>query len=439
MKQEIKERIEKIRKGEVPERYKKTKVGIIPDEWDVGKLGDLGDFKKGKGVSGKDIKKTGLPAIMYGDIYIKYNTHFEKADFKIDKETAIKSTSINKGDLLFTCSGETAKEIGKCVSYQGDDEIYIGGDIIALTLNGGNSLFLAYQQNAYNQIKQKAKFGQGYSVVHIYEKQIRALNIPLPKIKEQKKIAEILSIWDKAIELKEKLIEDRKKQRIAIVNDLLFGLKRFGDLIKSHKCKQTRYTNIPKDWEFIKIGDVATEVSEKNGNHDDLPVLSCTKHAGLVDSLSYFKRQVFSENTSTYKQVKKNHFVYATNHIDEGSIGYQNLFGNSLVSPMYTVFKTNSKVNNHFLFSLLKTRLYIFIYQVNMSASVDRRGSLRWNDFSKIRIPLPDIAEQNKIVEFIRSVDSNIELLNKELNQLKEQKRGLMQLLLTGTVRVEVN
>ena len=98
MKQEIKERVEKIRKGEVPDGYKETKVGIIPDDWDVGKLGDLGDFKKGKGISGKDIKKTGLPAIMYGDIYIKYDTHFKKADFRIDEQTSKKSTSINKGD-----------------------------------------------------------------------------------------------------------------------------------------------------------------------------------------------------------------------------------------------------------------------------------------------------------------------------------------------------
>jgi type I restriction enzyme S subunit len=257
--------------------------------------------------------------------------------------------------------------------------------------------------------------------------------------KESDKIAEILSTWDKAIELKEKLIDEKKKFRIAIVADLLFGLKRFDEFIKSHKYNSTKYTNIPEDWEFIKIGEIATEVSEKNGNNDELPVLSCTKHSGLVDSLTYFKKRVFSKDTSTYKQVKKNQFVYATNHIDEGSIGCQNIYDNSLVSPMYTVFKTNSKVNNDFLFSLLKTRLYIFIYQVNMSASVDRRGSLRWNEFSKIRIPLPDIAEQNKIVEFIRSVDNEIELLKLELNQFKEQKRGLMQLLLTGIIRVEVD
>ena len=74
-----------------------------------------------------------------------------------------------------------------------------------------------------------------------------------------------------------------------------------------------------------------------------------------------------------------------------------------------------------------------------MSASVDRRGSLRWNEFSEIRIPLPDITEQDKIVEFIRLFDNNIELLKSELDQLKEQKRGLMQLLLTGIVRVEVD
>lgn len=436
MKQEIKERVEKIRRGEVPGGYKETKVGIIPDDWIVKELSKIADVRDGTHESPKYVNE-GIPFITSKNLLgteidwqtINYITKKDHLNFS-------KRSKVDDGDILFGMIGT----IGNPTLVKMDFEFSIKN--MALIKFRDSEINNKYLLNILKSfIINKQFHQQSNSAVQqfIALGTIRNLKIPLCDNKEQQKIAEILSTWDKAIELKEKLIEEEKKLRIATVNDLLFGLKRFDDFIKSHKYTPTKYINIPEDWEFIKIGDIATEVSEKNGNHEELPVLSCTKHSGLVDSLTYFKKRVFSEDTSTYKQVKKNQFVYATNHIDEGSIGCQNIYENSLVSPMYTVFKTNSKVNNDFLFSLLKTRLYIFIYQVNMSASVDRRGSLRWNDFSKIRIPLPDIAEQNKIVEFIRSVDNEIELLKLELKQFKEQKRGLMQLLLTGIVRVEVD
>jgi len=437
MKPEIKERVEKIRNGEVPEGYKATKVGIIPDDWNNKKLLQIADYVDYRGktpqktnngiflVTAKNIKKG----------FIDYN---RSKEFVSENEYMdIMSRGLPKlGDVLIT----TEAPVGN-VAQIDKENIALAQRVIKYRgkKNEIDNTYMKFYFLSFKFQKEILIDSTGGTVQGIKGSRLHKLKVSFPKIKEQEKIAEILSMWDKAIELKEKLIDEKNKLRIAIVTDLLFGLKRFDEFIKSHKYNSTKYINIPEDWKFIKISEIATEVSEKNGNHDELPVLSCTKHSGLVDSLTYFKKKVFSEDTSTYKQVQKNQFVYATNHIDEGSIGCQNLYENSLVSPMYTVFKTNSKVNNDFLFSLLKTRLYIFIYQVNMSASVDRRGSLRWNEFSKIRIPLPDIAEQNKIVEFIRSVDNEIELLNKELNQFKEQKRGLMQLLLTGIVRVEVD
>ena len=437
MKWEIKERVEKIRKGEVPEGYKKTKVGIIPDDWDFKKLGTLSEFFKGKGLSKDEIIINGkYKCIHYGELFRQYGEEITEILSCTDKVDNIFTS--NNNDVLMPTSDITPDGLAtaSCIKEKG---VILGGDILIIRVSELllNGTYLSY--TICHEKKQIMRLISGITVFHLYGNNMSQFKLRLPKINEQKKIAEILSTWDKAIELKEKLIDEKKELRNAIVNDSIFGLKRFDEFIISHKYNRTKYINTPEDWDFIKISDIATEVSEKNRNHDKLPVLSCTKYAGLVDSLKYFKKRVFSEDLSTYKQVKKNHFVYATNHIDEGSIGYQNLYENSVVSPMYTVFKTNSKVNNHFLFNLLKTRLYIFIYQVNMSASVDRRGSLRWNEFSKIRIPLPSIAEQNKIIELINSVDENIELLKLELNQLKEQKRGLMQLLLTGIVRVEVD
>src|SRR5690606_29853578 len=81
---------------------------------------------------------------------------------------------------------------------------------------------------------------------------------------------------------------------------------------------------------------------------------------------------------------------------------------------------------------------YIQIYKAKMSGSVDRRGNLRWKEFSKIKIPLPPLHEQQKIASVLSTCDQEIDLLEQELKALKEQKKGLMQLLLTGKVRVNL-
>jgi type I restriction enzyme S subunit len=136
--------------------------------------------------------------------------------------------------------------------------------------------------------------------------------------------------------------------------------------------------------------------------------------------------------------VPKNSFAYATNHIEEGSIGYQSLYNEALISPMYTVFQTKNNINDEFLYRLLKTELYRHIFEANTSASVDRRGSLRWNEFSKLKIPVPSLPEQQKIVDIFSSADKEITIHQNQLAALKLQKKGLMQQLLTGKRRVQL-
>jgi type I restriction enzyme S subunit len=100
---------------------------------------------------------------------------------------------------------------------------------------------------------------------------------------------------------------------------------------------------------------------------------------------------------------------------------------------MYTVFKTDpTRVNDRFLWRLLKTSTYLHIFQANTSASVDRRGGLRWEDFSKIRVPLPNLAEQVEINTVLGAASREIEMAHEKRKRMDRQKRGLMQMLLTG-------
>ena len=279
--------------------------------------------------------------------------------------------------------------------------------------------------------------GSNYPAINSSD--VKSLKILLPPLPEQQKIAAILSTWDKAIDRTQSLIKAKELQKKGLMQRLLTGKVRFQEFVKSTNTFETKFGNYPEDWSYPRIEEVAKVVSEKNSNRAELPVLSCTKHQGLVDSLEYFGKQIFSKDTSTYKVVSRGQFAYATNHIEEGSIGYQDLYDKALISPMYTAFKTNEKVNDFFLFKLLKTPLYIHIYQANTSASVDRRGSLRWKAFSHIHIPLPPLEEQNRIADVIQEFEKEIAILESKLEALRQQKKGLMQQLLTGKTRVNVS
>ncbi len=104
---------------------------------------------------------------------------------------------------------------------------------------------------------------------------------------------------------------------------------------------------------------------------------------------------------------------------------------------MYTVFKTDSSINNIFFFKLLKSHRLVHEYNARMEGSIDRRGGLRWDAFSIIRIKIPDIKEQTAIAQVLQAADNEIQLLKTKTDKLHEQKKGLMRVLLTGKKRLK--
>lgn len=258
-----------------------------------------------------------------------------------------------------------------------------------------------------------------------------------PPLPEQEKIATIFAAWDKAIEKTTTLIDSKTRHKKALMQRLLTGKLRFKEFVKSNRKTKTHYGAIPADWKYPKVEEIAEEVSDRNEKGRDIPVLSCTKYDGLVDSLKYFGKRIFSKDTSAYKIVRRGQFAYATNHIEEGSIGLLNFLEEGLVSPMYTVFKTDRNVYAPFLYKAFKTELYRHIFETNTSGSIDRRGSLRWKQFNQIHVPLPTIEEQKKISVCIDACDKEIKVLQRLADTLKTQKKGLMQKLLTGEIRVK--
>ncbi|EOE1185226.1 restriction endonuclease subunit S [Proteus mirabilis] len=268
---------------------------------------------------------------------------------------------------------------------------------------------------------------------------LKSYPMPLPPLSEQKKIAKILSTWDKAITTTEQLLSNSQQQKKALEQQLLTGKKRLGMPANGYDFKKTRYGIIPKDWEYPAIKDVCTQVTEKNTESADYPVLSCSKYDGFVDSLKYFKKKVYSDDTSGYRLIHRGCFGFPSNHVEEGSIGLQNLYDTGIVSPIYVVFRAKpKKVDNTYLYAVLKTDHYRQIFGAATNASVDRRGSLRWKEFSLIHVPLPPLEEQQRISTVLATADQEISALQQKLDALKQEKNALMQQLLTGKRRVVI-
>lgn len=373
----------------------------IPKDWEVRRLGDIcTTFKSGYGITSSDISEEGDYPVFGGNGlrgYTKSYTH-EGNYFLIGRQGAL--------------CGNIVRISGKS---------YISEHAIAVQTNNENDIsFLAYKLEFQNLNRLSESSAQpGLSV----EKLIR-IKIQIPPLPEQKAIAQVLTTWDEAITKTQTLIKQKELSKKWLMQNLLTGKRRLQGF------KDT--------WKNIHIKDVAREVSIRNREDKQLTVLSCTKYDGLVPSLEYFGRKIFADDVSTYKVVPKNHFAYATNHIEEGSIGYQEIFDEALISPMYTVFKTDDSVNDDFLYKLLKSHNLVYQYQNRMEGSIDRRGGLRWEAFSIIRIHLPEKEEQTAIAQVLQAADAEIHLLKTKMEKLKEQKKGLMQVLLTGKKRLNL-
>lgn len=399
MKQEIKNRIKDINNGIVPSGYEKTEFGVFPCDWVTDKrLKDIGTFGKGNGLPGDKMTLEGVPCVGYGDIYMKYNNfHFEKAKSFVDKETASKSQPIQKGTLLFTGTGETAEEIGKCVCYNGDETIYAGGDIITFISNEVNPLFLAYQQYQDFSLRNKASFGQGHSVVHIQRENLEKLHVAYPKsTDEQSKIAEILMKWDEAIELEERYIIILEVKKNSIMKRLLTP---------------------QEDWRYVLLGDICqikTGRLDANAMDEDgiYPFFTCSKDIYRINQYSFDCEALLIAGNGDIGDVK-----YYNGKFD----AYQRTY-----------------VMSEFTFNIKYVMQYLrlnFDKDVMKGMQKSSMPYIKLDLLKKAKIYYKVSAIESTVV-ILSTVDNEIELHQLKLSELKKQRKALQQYLLNGIVRV---
>jgi type I restriction enzyme S subunit len=204
----------------------KTRLPGFSGEWDVRRLEDCGLFLKGRGIRKDEVVAEGLPCIRYGEIYTHHHDHVRAFNSFITQETAQESQRIEKGDLLFAGSGETAEEIGKCVALLWGVEAYAGGDIVILRPRGQSSEYLGYLMNHSSVVDQKARMGQGDAVVHISARSLARLELLLPCLPEQIAIARVLTDMDAELAALEQRLTKTRDIKQGMMQELLTGKTR---------------------------------------------------------------------------------------------------------------------------------------------------------------------------------------------------------------------
>lgn len=371
----------------------------------------------------------------YTDVYynefITKNINFMEATAS---DNEIKKYSLYKGDVVITKDSETPDDIGISTYIAEDIENLVCGYHLAILRPNTkyvNGLYLAYYLKLQQVLNIFSRFANGITRYSLINATYKAVPVLLPPLAEQEKIAEILSLWDKAIEQTKELIAYKEKQKKGLMQNLLTGKKRlpgFNDDWKTVNINDCfnhfggtaleKYIDNTGEYKFISIGNYSTDGKYiDNGNRiilNDITKIKLLNKNELV--------MVLNDKTSDGKIIgacilidKDNTYIY--NQRSEKLVCKQNIL------PIYAWFLLNS---NHFrkkIFSKAQGGTQIYI---NFSSIID------------IKIVLPPVDEQKAIADILCKADEEIELLNKQLDLYTEQKKGLMQNLLTGKVRVTV-
>ena len=388
----------------IPHGYKATALGIIPQEWEVMLLGNLSNsISSGRN---KHRDAHGQYPVFGSTGIIGYSSTYEYEGPVI----LVARVGANAGTLNFA-SGQ----------YDVSD----------------NTLIITIKQNvydynfAYNQLTHyklnKLVFGSGQPL--ITSKQLKNIRIPVPPLAEQRKIAEVLGVWDKAIEKQARLIEKLALRKRGLMQRLLSA--------------KLRLPGFSKPWKKVKLGDICERVTRKN-IEDNQNVMTISAQRGFVAQTDFFNKSVASVTLESYYLVFRDEFCYNksySNGYPMGAIKRLSEAEKAVVTSLYICFnvKPETDVNIDYL------SYYFDNGGLNRGLTkIAKEGgrahgllNVTPKDFFGLSFEIPSLKEQTAIAEVLTAADREIELAKEKLERLHRQKRGLMQQLLSGKKRVK--
>lgn len=396
----------------IKQGYKQTKVGIIPEDWEVVKVGEKFDFLKTYSNSREDLNNVDeISYIHYGEIHTKHKFYidFEKFDLpKINKSKLPNEVIFaQNGDLVIADASEDYADIGKSAEIKNLTSKAVSGLHTFLLRDKSKNFadgykgYLFYNETVSKNIK---KIATGISVLGISKTNLSNLEIPLPSLKEQEKIAEILTTWDEAISLHIKLIEEKEQLKIGLIQKLL--------------SSEVRFAGFCDEWEEVRLGEIAEIYQPQTISQTELT------NEGF---------DVYGANGIIGKYYQYNHELEQIAVTCRG-----NTCGTvNFTKPKSWITGNAMVINLDNSTKAIKTFIYYLFLNTNFTYLISGSGQPQiTGNIKNHKLKLPLLPEQQKIAEVLSLADDELNLLKKELEELKQQKKGLMQKLLTGEVRV---
>lgn len=410
----------------IPQGYKATALGIIPQEWEVKFLGDLLS-RCANGLTYDVSITSGIPVtrietISTGEI------NYAKVGY-IPNESGYEIFRMQKGDILYSHINSLS-QIGKVAYYKGDKEIYHGMNLLLLRANESLDKQYLYYTLLTDHMRHMAQVIAKPAVnqASISTSDLKRVKIAVPPLAEQRKIAEVLGVWDEAIEKQARLIEKLALRKRALMQRLLSA--------------KLRLPGFSEPWEKVKLGDIGDTYNGLSGkNKDDFEY----GNAQFIPYINVFSNERIDTNNLGCVQIKPNEqqntvkygdifFTVSSETPDE--VGMASVLLEHLDNTYLNSFCFGYRLNN---FSTLNPFFAAYLFRTEHFRnymSVLAQGSTRFNiskkEVMKLKIDLPTIEEQTAIAEVLTAADREIELAKEKLDRLRRQKRGLMQQLLTG-------
>lgn len=401
---------------EVKPGYRLTNIGSVPIDWDTVRLGELLDYEQPTKYITKDIDaESGVPVLTSNKSFLLGYTSDKTGVF--DKHPII----------LFDDFTTDRKYV--------DFPFKIRSSATKILKANRKGLNLKYIFNAFDTVKFSADDHKRYWI-----SEFQFLKIPYPSESEQNKIVDILDTWELAIQKKETLYNQLLRRRKGLETGLLSGEIRFEEFQENEEKTNTYLGAIPSDWELKTISEIVKRVKkpftpEPETLYREIGIRSHCKgifHKEEVTGASLGNKSVFWIQPDCFVV----NIVFAWEHAiaktTEAEVGM-------IASHRFPMYKPKKGVLDlDYLLYYFKTARGKHLLGLASPGGAGRNKTLGQGEFAKLKIPVPSIEEQKKIVAVLSEADKEIELLQQQIDVLKEQKKGLMQQLLTGEIRVKI-
>ena len=416
-----------LEKDNIPAGYKDSAVGIIPQEWEVKPVKDFGKVVTGNTPSTAEVSN-------YGDEYM----FVSPADLSDDKKYILRtgkmlslkgyavSRKMPKGAILYTCIGSTIGKIGIASC-----ELTSNQQINAVICNDNNE----YLYYALLFLTGRIKMLAGEQAVPIINKSdFERIKLAVPPMGEQGKIAEILGVWDEAIEKQSRLIEKLELRKRALMQRLLTG--------------RTRLPGFTTHWQKVKLGEIGktyngltgkSKEDFEDGNAKFIPYINVFSNEKVnIDKLGV----VSVDESEKQNKVQYGDIFFTVSSETPDEVGMASVLLEYIDDTYLNSFCFGYRLNDfetlNPIFASYILRGDRFRNYMMVLAQGSTRFNISKNEVMKLRIELPSLPEQKAIAEVLTTADDEIATHSKRLDALRLQKRGLMQQLLIGKTRVKI-